>query len=185
MGFNLNRCIGLAALCAPFPAGQSPGTTILKQVIIFGRHGVRTPVVPNSTLNTFSAQPFPTFSASGQAVLTPNGQTNETLLGRYFRVWLTQENLLTGKDASDAAFVYVRADNAPLIVDTAQAFVVGLLPRSRPSTGVSAGIRKRSLPPTPLSSHSHVRYCSIILRAPPRCRPPPRVRSTSPQFRSR
>ena len=115
-------------MCVPFLAAQPPDSTVLKQVIIFGRHAARTPVVPNATLNTFSALPFPTFAASGLAVITPNGQTNETLLGTYFRLWLTQENLLTGNDKADAALVYARANNAPLIVDTAQAFVAGLLP---------------------------------------------------------
>lgn len=79
-------------------------------------------------MNSFSTLPFPTFRASGVAVITPNGWTNEALLGNYFRLWLTQEKLLTGKDDADSAFVYVRANNAPLIVDTAQAFVAGLLP---------------------------------------------------------
>ncbi len=118
----------LAMLCAPFLAAQRPDTTTLKQVIIFGRHAVRTPVAPNLSLNFFSTLQFPAFAASGPAVITPNGQTNETLLGSYFRLWLMQEGLLTGNDASDAAFVYVRANNTPLIVDTAQAFAAGLLP---------------------------------------------------------
>ena len=129
----LARCVALAALCAPFLAAQRPDSTVLKQVIVFGRHAVRTPVVPNSLLNSFSALPFPTFAAPGQAAITPNGQTNETLLGGYFRLWLTQENLLTGNDRSDAASVYVRANNAPLIVDTARAFAAGLLPAAPPA----------------------------------------------------
>jgi len=128
MKLHLARCVTLAALCVPFLAAQRPDDTTLKQVIIFGRHAVRTPVATVSQMNSFSALPFPTFAASGQAVITPNGQTNETLLGSYFRLWLTQEKLLTGNDNSDAAFVYVRANNAPLIVDTAQAFAAGLLP---------------------------------------------------------
>jgi 4-phytase / acid phosphatase len=125
-------CVTLAALYAPFLAAQTPDTTTLKQVIIFGRHAVRTPVIPNSMLNSFSALPYPTFAASGQAVITPNGQRNETLLGGYFRAWLTQQGLLTGNDAGDAAYVYARANNTPLIVDTAQAFVAGLLPVAPP-----------------------------------------------------
>lgn len=128
MKVYLARYVALAALCVPFLAAQRPDRTKLKQVIIFGRHAVRTPVAPNSVLDAFSARPFPTFAASGQAVITPNGQRNETLLGGYFRQWLTEEKLLTGQDASDAAFVYVRANNTPLIVDTAQAFAAGLLP---------------------------------------------------------
>jgi 4-phytase/acid phosphatase len=128
MRFHLARCVMLAALCASFLAAERREATNLKQVIIFGRHAVRTPVAPNAVLDTLSALPFPAFTPSGQAVITPNGRTNETLLGNYFRLWLTQEKLLTGNDASDAAFVYVRANNTPLIVDTAQAFVAGLLP---------------------------------------------------------
>jgi len=73
-------------------------------------------------------------------MITPNGQANEILLGQYFRLWLTQENLLTGNDNADAAFVYVRANNTPLIVDTAQAFVTGLLP------GATVGVNTVSLP---------------------------------------
>jgi len=128
MKFDLVRCITLAALWAPFVAAQRPDSTTLKQVIIFGRHGARTPVATPAQLTGFSVLPFPTFSVPGQDVLTPNGKTNETLLGGYFRQWLTREGLLTGYDNSDARFVYARAENVPLIMDTAQAFVAGLLP---------------------------------------------------------
>ncbi|MEO8661031.1 MAG: histidine-type phosphatase [Bryobacteraceae bacterium] len=128
MRYHLAPIVALAAFCGPFLAAQPTDTTRLKQIIIFGRHAARTPITATSAENTFSALPFPTFSVSGQAVITPNGQTNETLLGGYFRLWLTQEKLLTGQDASDANFVYIRANNAPLIVDTAQAFAAGLLP---------------------------------------------------------
>ena len=128
MKCHLARCLTLAALSVPFLVGQRPDDTTLKQVIILGRHAVRTPVAPASTLNNFSTLGFPVFPVPGLAVITPNGKTNETLLGSYFRLWLTQEKLLTGNDGSDAAFVYVRANNAPLMVDTAQAFAAGLLP---------------------------------------------------------
>lgn len=128
MRSHLARCLALSALCVPVGAAQTPDNTVLKQVIIFGRHAARTPVAPAELTNGFSALPFPTFSVPGEAVITPNGQTNETLLGGYFRLWLTQEKLLTGNDNSDATFVYARANNPPLIVNTGQAFVAGLLP---------------------------------------------------------
>jgi 4-phytase / acid phosphatase len=121
------RLVSLALFCVPFLAAQPADDTQLKQIIIFGRHGVRSPVLPNSTLNNFSAQPYPTFSVSDVS-LTPNGGTNELLLGSYFRLWLTNEGLLTGKDPADAAFVYFRANGTPLIVDTAKAFAAGMLP---------------------------------------------------------
>jgi 4-phytase/acid phosphatase len=133
MKTNLVGLVTLAALWGPCAAAQPLDDTTLRQVIIFGRHGVRTPVVPDSTLNHFSVLPFPGFNVAGVAnpgpsVLTTNGRSNEILLGSYFRLWLTQEGLLTGNDAADAAFVYVRANAAPLIFDTAKTFAAGLLP---------------------------------------------------------
>jgi 4-phytase/acid phosphatase len=122
-------------------AGQSVDDTQAKQVIIFGRHGVRTPVLPYSALNGFSAQPYPVFPGvptgpppAGIAVITPNGATDETILGSYFHLWLKQEGLLTGNDSADAQFVYFRANNTPLITDTAQAFWTGMLPTAGPPT---------------------------------------------------
>ena len=126
---GLTLALALPAGLAVAQSGPQPtDDTQLKQVIIFGRHGVRTPVLPNSTLNAFSALPFPDFAVSGLAVLTPNGGKNETLLGGYFRARLTQQGLLTGKDPADAAFVYLRANGTPLILGTAQAFAAGMLP---------------------------------------------------------
>jgi len=122
------RLVTLALFCVSFLAAQPADDTQLKQVIIFGRHGVRTPALPNSTLDNFSVLPSPAFPVSGVANLTPNGGTNETILGSYFRLWLTQEGLLTGNDSADAAFAYFRANGTPLILGTARAFAVGFLP---------------------------------------------------------
>ncbi len=133
MKTHLFRFVTLALLTGCFVAAQPADDTRLKQVIIFGRHGVRTPVVPNSTLNHFSVLPFPSFNVAGVAnpgpsVLTTNGRANETILGGYFRLWLTQEGLLTGNDSADGTSVYLRATGTPLISDTAKAFAAGLLP---------------------------------------------------------
>ena len=123
------RCVQLvaSALFVSCLTAQPVDHTKLKQVIIFGRHGVRDPVLPNSTLNNFSAQPFPVFSVS-DVNLTVNGRVNETIFGGYYRLWLTQEGLLTGNDSADAAFVYFRSNGTPLILDTAEAFWAGMLP---------------------------------------------------------
>jgi 4-phytase / acid phosphatase len=138
------RLVTLTVLCVTFLAAQSVAAqsvddTQLKQVIIFGRHGVRTPVAPNGFLDGFSAMLYPTFpSASpsapplGVSVLTPNGATIETLLGGYFRLWLTQQGMLTGHDSADANLVYFRATDTPLITDTANAFWTGMLPGAGP-----------------------------------------------------
>jgi 4-phytase/acid phosphatase len=128
---RLRLLAGLTTLVFAFGtvvAAQTADNTQLKQIIIFGRHAVRTPNAANSALNNSSALPYPTFAVPGLTVITPNGRTNETILGGYFRLWLTQEKLLTSNDAADAAFVWVRASNSPLLLDTAQAFATGLLP---------------------------------------------------------
>jgi|SRR5579871_440114 len=106
---------------------QPVDDTLLKQVIIFGRHNVRAPVAPNSYLNEFSVQNFPDFGVAN-GILTPNGEKLETLLGGYYRQWLTQEGLLTGNDIADAKFVFFHANAIQRTVDTAQHLASGLLP---------------------------------------------------------
>jgi 4-phytase/acid phosphatase len=117
-------------LCiSSFLAAQPADDTQLKQVIVFGRHSVRSPVAPSDMLNTFSALPFPDFGVGPQpGILTPNGEILETILGGYYRLWLTQEGLLTGNDSADANFVYFHANAIQRTVDTAQHFWAGFLP---------------------------------------------------------
>jgi len=106
---------------------QPVDDTTLKQVIMFGRHSVRGPVAPNAYLNNFSVQPFPDFGVAA-GILTPNGEKLETILGGYYRQWLTQEGLLTGNDTADANFVFFHANAIQRTVDTAEHLWTGLLP---------------------------------------------------------
>ncbi len=134
-----SRVLTAALVGGCFLAAQAADNTVLVQVILFGRHGVRTPNLPNSSLNDFSAQKYPVFpdvpggpSTDNQpSILTNNGAANETLLGSYYREWLIQEGLLSGRVSTDAAHVYFRAMGTPLIVGTAQAFAAGLLPTAK------------------------------------------------------
>lgn len=128
----------LGLLSAQGIRAQNIDDTELRQAIIFGRHGVRTPNSPNSALDNFAIQAYPVFPDlpgnppdNPPSVLTSNGAAAETLLGAYFRLWLTQQGALTGNDTADAANVYFRADDAPLIIGTAQAFASGLLPAAK------------------------------------------------------
>ena len=120
--------VALALCCGAILTAQAVDDTQLKQVIIFGRHSVRSPVAPTSFLNTVSAQPYPDFGVSGAGILTANGKTLETLLGGYYRLRLTQEGLLTGNDSADANFVYFRANVIERTIDTAKALAAGMLP---------------------------------------------------------
>jgi 4-phytase/acid phosphatase len=122
------RWVTLSLFCVPFLAAQPVDDTQLKQVIIFGRHNVRSPVAPNSLLNTFSTRSFPDFGVAAPGILTTHGAALETILGGYYRLWLTKQGLLTGKDAADAASVYFRANVIERTIASAEAFAAGLLP---------------------------------------------------------
>lgn len=151
MKTRIFQFVALALLGGASVAAQTVDDTQLKFVILFGRHGVRTPNSPNSLLDNFAVQQYPVFpdvpgnpSDNPPSILTPNGAANETLLGGYFRLWLIQQGLLTGNDAADAANVYFHADAAPLIIDTAQAFAAGMLPAAKVT------VTSVSQPPDPL-----------------------------------
>ncbi len=120
--------IALALCCGAVLAAQAVDDTQLKQVIIFGRHSVRSGVAPASFLDTVSAQPYPDFGVAGPGILTENGKTLETLLGAYYRLRLTQEGLLAGNDSADANLVYFRANVIERTIDTAKALAAGMLP---------------------------------------------------------
>jgi 4-phytase/acid phosphatase len=158
------RLVALAPFCAAFLTAQTVDDTELKQVIIFGRHSVRAPVATNDQLKPFAVQDFPQFGVAA-GILTPNGETLETMLGGYYRLWLTNEGLLTGNDTADAKFVYFHANAIQRTVDTAQHLWKGLLPAApvnvqylTPSTAsdplfdaVGAGVAQVD-PPTAMAS---------------------------------
>lgn len=127
MKFHSLRLAALVLCSISFLAAQTADDTQLKQVIIFGRHSVRAPAAPNSILNTFSAQQYPVFGVDA-GILTANGAKLETMLGGYYRLWLTKEKLLTGNDVADAPFVYFRASVLERTIVSAQSFAAGLLP---------------------------------------------------------
>jgi 4-phytase/acid phosphatase len=127
MKTTLLRSIAVTIIGVGFLAAQPPDDTSLKQVIIFGRHSVRAPIAPNSYLDSYSARPFPVFSVA-PGILTANGAKLETILGGYYRLWLTREKLLTGNDAADGLRVYFRANVLERTRTTAQAFAAGMLP---------------------------------------------------------
>ena len=130
MNMNSLRFVTLALFPLGYLTAQTVDDTQLKQVIIFGRHSVRSPVLDNSTLDTWSVLPFPAFQDM-PGILTSNGATLETILGGYYRLWLKQEKLLTGNDPAYANLVYFRANSLERTIATANAFATGLLPGAK------------------------------------------------------
>lgn len=102
--------------------------TVLKQIIIFGRHSVRAPTSGTNQLNLNSADPFPIFVGVPKGYLTPNGRQAATLMGAYFRDYLMQEGVLTGNTTTDLAHSYFRANSIERSYVTAAKFGAGLIP---------------------------------------------------------
>src|ERR1035441_1334697 len=78
--------------------------TILKQIIIFGRHSIRAPTSDTNELNLNSADPFPIFVGVPTGYLTPNGRLAAGLMGTYFHDYLVYEGLVEGDQPCPGAF---------------------------------------------------------------------------------
>ncbi len=102
--------------------------TVLKQIIIFGRHGIRTSTSSTNTLNLFSASPYPDLDGVSVGYLTPRGAQAASLLGAYFHDYLIHEGLLTGDAQTDLSRSYFRANSIQRSYVTAAMFGAGLIP---------------------------------------------------------
>lgn len=89
-GLLLTFTIAIPVTAQTIPAADDG--TILKQIIVFGRHGVRSPTANPSVLATYAVDPYPDFGIQA-GYLTPHGQQAEFLLGSYFRAYLLHERL--------------------------------------------------------------------------------------------
>jgi 4-phytase/acid phosphatase len=103
------------------------GTT-LKQIIIFGRHSIRSSVTATNTLAQFSTNSYPVFVGVPTGYLTPHGREAERLLGSYFHDYLIHEGLLTGNASTDLSRSYFRANSIQRSNITATNFGAGLIP---------------------------------------------------------
>jgi 4-phytase / acid phosphatase len=120
--------LGLTISCVvsvPAQTTSDDGTT-LKQIIIFGRHSIRSSTVEPSTLAKFSGNPYPGFTGVPTGYLTPNGREAARLLGAYFRDYLRAEGLLTGNLTTDLPHLHFRANSIQRSNITASSFGTGL-----------------------------------------------------------
>lgn len=106
---------------------NNDGTT-LKQIIIFGRHNVRSATTATSILDEMAVDPYPSFDVS-PGCLTPHGRDAEVLLGAYYRQYLLYERLLTGNAKKDVTHSYFRSNSIERSWMTANAFGTGLIPK--------------------------------------------------------
>ena len=124
------------AFAVPVPAqtvrNSNDGTT-LKQIIICGRHSIRSSIESPSQLADFAVDAYPNFVTEDGTVippgiLTPRGQQAEVLLGAYFHDYLLYEGLLTDDAQEDSARSYFRAAPIERTNVTAAAFQAGVIP---------------------------------------------------------
>ncbi len=102
--------------------------TVLKQIIIFGRHSIRSATTDTNSLDECSANPFPDFVGVPVGYLTPNGRLAAGLMGSYFHDYLVQQGLLTGDMNTDLTRSYFRANLIERSYITAAEFGAGLIP---------------------------------------------------------
>jgi len=102
--------------------------TVLKQIIIFGRHSIRSATSDTTNLNQFSANPSPGFPGVPVGYLTPNGRLAAGKMGTYFHDYLAHEGVLTGDTNTDLARSYFRANTIERSYITAAKFGAKLIP---------------------------------------------------------
>lgn len=92
----------------------------LSQVIVFSRHGIRTPL-PNTLdfLQTVTSKQWPKWDC-GAGYLTTRGGVQEAGFGHYFIQWLNQQGLSLTEDD-----IFVYANSLHRTVATAQYFTLG------------------------------------------------------------
>ena len=102
--------------------------TILRQIIIFGRHNIRSTTYDLSTLDQYAADTYPDFAGVPKGYLTPRGRQAAKLLGSYFHDYLANEGLLTGDAQTDLLHSYFRANSIQRSNITASKIGEGLFP---------------------------------------------------------
>ena len=121
---NLSRAAILVGLMASRMVAAPPQ---LKYVVILSRHGVRAPTWDHERLGQYSAQPWPDWGVP-PGYLTPHGRALITILGSYYREWLTHENLLSGKGCGDKGRIFIWADTDQRTLETGRAFSESIEP---------------------------------------------------------
>lgn len=97
----------------------------LEKVIIFSRHGLRSPLTEKgSDVEKATPYPWPQWSVPA-GYLTYKGTRLETNFGQYLHQWLTQHGLLSKAECESGEYIEVYANSLQRTIATAQALIAG------------------------------------------------------------
>jgi 4-phytase/acid phosphatase len=114
------------------PSGpQTHNGDQLKLVVILSRHGVRSPTWTQDRLNSYSSQPWPTFSVA-PGLLTSRGFTLVRQFASFDRQELAAKGLFSATGCAATASTYIWADTDQRTLETGRAFAEGLFPGCAP-----------------------------------------------------
>ncbi|MBO4401265.1 MAG: histidine-type phosphatase [Selenomonadaceae bacterium] len=100
----------------------------LESVVVLSRHNIRSPIADeNSVLGKMTPHRWFKWT-SAKSELSMRGGELETIMGQYFRKWLTSENLITENYLPEAGEVRFYANSMQRTIATAQFFSSGLFP---------------------------------------------------------
>jgi 4-phytase/acid phosphatase len=120
--------LGMSIIAAATPVGAVAQTDDrLTKLVIVSRHGVRTPLPASSELALWAAQPWPGWR-EGRGDLTAHGKLLATLMGRYYRAYLSSQDLLDRDGCPTPESVHVYADVAERTKMTALGLIEGFAP---------------------------------------------------------
>lgn len=151
----LRFCIVLAAgsVLVPSMRGSEPdGREKLSLVVILSRHGVRSPLVPSSTLDLRSTDAWPEWEVP-PGYLTPHGARALRQMGMYMRSELARSGLIPGSACPAPGTIYLYSDTDERNIDSTHNTFAGFMP-SCPAVAVntmttSAGMRDPLFLPIP------------------------------------
>ncbi|MBT9431136.1 histidine-type phosphatase [Candidatus Sodalis endolongispinus] len=110
------------------PAGATPATYHLVQVVALSRHGIRAPLVNyGDALAEATPHHWPTWQIQG-GLLTPKGGKVESHVGHYFQACLAQNHLFGKRGCPESGAVFAYANSLPRTIDTAKFFLDGAFP---------------------------------------------------------
>jgi 4-phytase / acid phosphatase len=114
---------GFAA--APAPA-KDPDLTV-ERVVLYMRHGVRSPTHDPPAAPEVTASPWPKWSVP-PGFLTEHGAEGVRLLGAYDRQWLVRAGLLPAKGCPDPARVWLHSDSDQRTIATGDLWLASIAP---------------------------------------------------------